>query len=122
MGRRRQRRFGSRSELMIPKDNFQSPGGLVTRSYCATSGLLTSDLCSSVGLAASDLYDADYAPTKTDDSLVSGNFVRVKGNLVQAGPNTPKSSFLTAAESHSARNFEGEWIHKPCRITGIDSE
>ncbi|WP_062514034.1 transglycosylase domain-containing protein [Halobacillus sp. KGW1] len=81
-------------ELMIPKDNFQSPGGLVTRSYCATSGLLTSDLCSSVGLAASDLYDADYAPTKTDDSLVSGNFVRVKGNLVQAGPNTPKEFIL----------------------------
>ncbi|WLR46004.1 transglycosylase domain-containing protein [Halobacillus litoralis] len=78
-----------RPELMIPENDFQSPGGLVTRSYCATSGLLASDLCSSVGLAKSDLYDADYAPTKVDDSLISGDFVRVKDQLVVAGPNTP---------------------------------
>ncbi|MEC3885021.1 transglycosylase domain-containing protein [Halobacillus sp. HZG1] len=78
-----------RPELMVPKNDFQSPGGLVTRSYCATSGLLASDLCSSVGLAKSDLYDADYAPTKVDDSLISGDFVRVKDQLVVAGPNTP---------------------------------
>ncbi|SDN75262.1 transglycosylase domain-containing protein [Halobacillus aidingensis] len=78
-----------RPELMVPENDFQSPGGLVTRSYCATSGLLASDLCSSVGLAKSDLYDADYAPTKVDDSLISGDFVRVKDQLVVAGPNTP---------------------------------
>ncbi|MGR9049049.1 transglycosylase domain-containing protein [Halobacillus faecis] len=78
-----------RPELMVPDSGFQSPGGLVTRSYCATSGLLASDLCSSVGLAKSDLYDADYAPTKVDDSLISGDFVRVKDQLVVAGPNTP---------------------------------
>ncbi|REJ08272.1 transglycosylase domain-containing protein [Halobacillus trueperi] len=78
-----------RPELMVPENDFQSPGGLVTRSYCATSGLLASDLCSSVGLAKSDLYDADYAPTKVDDSLINGDFVRVKDQLVVAGPNTP---------------------------------
>ncbi|UOQ46133.1 penicillin-binding protein [Halobacillus salinarum] len=78
-----------RPELMVPKQNFQSPGGLVRRSYCATSGLLASDLCSKVGLAKSDIYNSKYAPTKVDDSLVSGSFVKVKGNLVAAGPNTP---------------------------------
>ena len=33
-----------RPELMVPDSRFQSPGGLVRRSYCATSGLLASDL------------------------------------------------------------------------------
>lgn len=78
-----------RPELMVPAKDFESPGGLVTRSYCATSGLLASDLCSSVGLAKSDIYDADHAPTKVDDSLINGDFVRVKDQLVEAGPNTP---------------------------------
>ncbi|SFJ11436.1 penicillin-binding protein [Halobacillus dabanensis] len=78
-----------RPGLMVPEKDFESPGGLVTRSYCATSGLLASDLCSSVGLAKSDIYDADYAPTKVDDSLINGDFVRVKDQLVEAGPNTP---------------------------------
>ncbi|WP_281975873.1 transglycosylase domain-containing protein [Halobacillus litoralis] len=83
-----------RPELMVPSDNFESPGGLVTRSYCATSGLLASDLCSSVGLAKSDIYDADYAPSKVDDSLISGDFVRVKDQLVVAGSNTPNEFIL----------------------------
>ncbi|WP_226583790.1 transglycosylase domain-containing protein [Halobacillus litoralis] len=77
-------------ELMIPDKRFESPGGLVTRSYCATSGLLASDLCSSLGLAKQDLYYAKYAPTKVDDSLIGGDFVSVKGKIVQAGPNTPR--------------------------------
>ncbi|WP_083391572.1 transglycosylase domain-containing protein [Halobacillus karajensis] len=82
-----------RPELMIPTSGFQSPGGLVTRSYCATSGLLASNLCSSIGLAKSDIYDANYAPSKVDDSLISGDFVRVKDQLVVAGQNTP-SEFI----------------------------
>ncbi|WP_163526662.1 transglycosylase domain-containing protein [Halobacillus ihumii] len=78
-----------RPELMVPDSGFQRPDGIVSRSYCATSGLLASELCSSVGLAKSDLYIAEYAPTKVDDSLISGNFVRVKDKLVAAGGNTP---------------------------------
>ncbi|MFD2926242.1 transglycosylase domain-containing protein [Halobacillus naozhouensis] len=78
-----------RPELMIPDSGFQRPNGIVSRSYCATSGLLASELCSSVGLAKSDLYIPEYAPTKVDDSLISGNFVRVKDKLVAAGGNTP---------------------------------
>ncbi|TGB04040.1 transglycosylase domain-containing protein [Halobacillus salinus] len=78
-----------RPDLMVPDQGFQSPGGLVRRSYCATSGLLASDLCASMGLAKSDLYNAKYVPTKVDDSLIRGDFVKVNGKLVVAGPNTP---------------------------------
>ncbi|UOQ94149.1 transglycosylase domain-containing protein [Halobacillus shinanisalinarum] len=83
-----------RPELMVPDSGFQRPEGIVSRSYCATSGLLASDLCSSVGLAQSDLYIAEYAPTKADDSLISGEFVRVKDNLVTAGANTPNEFII----------------------------
>ncbi|MBN8236955.1 penicillin-binding protein [Halobacillus kuroshimensis] len=79
-----------RPELMAPSNDFENPGGLVTSSYCATSGMLPSDLCSSAGLVDSDIFDADYAPSKADDSLIGGDFVSVKGKLVIAGPDTPR--------------------------------
>ena len=82
-----------RPEMMVPENEFESPGGLVTRSYCATSGLLASDLCSSVGLAKKDIYDEDYVPSKVDDSLTNGDFVRVNDQLVEAGSKTP-SEFI----------------------------
>ncbi|WP_081988464.1 transglycosylase domain-containing protein, partial [Halobacillus sp. BBL2006] len=76
-------------EVMVPSNSFNRPDGIVSRSYCATSGLLASDLCASVGLAKSDIYNAKYVPSKVDDSLISGDFVKVKDQLVVAGPNTP---------------------------------
>ncbi|WP_347862555.1 penicillin-binding transpeptidase domain-containing protein [Salimicrobium sp. PL1-032A] len=82
-----------RPELMVPDEDFERPSGIVSRSYCATSGLLVSDLCGSVGLAESDIYNEDYVPSERDDSLMNGDFVRVKGNLAIAGANTP-SEFI----------------------------
>ncbi|MYL29194.1 penicillin-binding protein [Halobacillus halophilus] len=79
-----------RPELMAPSNDFENPGGLVTSSYCATSGMLPSDLCSSAGLVDSDIFDADYAPSEVDDSLIGGDFVSVKDQLVIAGPDTPR--------------------------------
>ncbi|SDJ66272.1 transglycosylase domain-containing protein [Salimicrobium halophilum] len=78
-----------RPELMVPDQGFDRPSGIVSRSYCATSGLLVSDLCASVGLAESDIYNANYVPSQRDDSLMNGDFVRVKGDLAIAGPSTP---------------------------------
>ncbi|GGC93935.1 hypothetical protein GCM10007216_25870 [Thalassobacillus devorans] len=78
-------------ELTAPSKSFERPDGIVERTYCATSGLLPSDLCSKAGLVERDIYNADYAPTKKDDSLTSGggDFVKVKDKLVVAGPSTP---------------------------------
>ncbi|WP_051353136.1 transglycosylase domain-containing protein [Thalassobacillus devorans] len=78
-------------DVAVPNRSFQRPEGIVQRSYCATSGLLPSDLCSKAGLVESDIYNAKYAPSKRDDSLITGgNFVNVKGKTVVAGPNTPR--------------------------------
>ncbi|WP_173915825.1 transglycosylase domain-containing protein [Halobacillus sp. Marseille-Q1614] len=78
-----------RPELMAPSASFERPGGIESKSYCATSGLLASDLCSSAGLSRSDLYISKFAPTKKDDSLTSGDFVEIKGDLYPAGSDTP---------------------------------
>ncbi|MFG6116645.1 transglycosylase domain-containing protein [Halobacillus sp. MO56] len=78
-------------EVAVPNKSFQRPEGIVQRSYCATSGLLPSDLCSKAGLVETDIYNAKFAPSKKDDSLINGgNFVRVKDKTVVAGPNTPR--------------------------------
>ncbi|SEQ09907.1 penicillin-binding protein [Virgibacillus subterraneus] len=77
-------------ELVAPKKNFERPGGIVSRSYCAISGMLPSDLCEKAGLVKSDLFNAKYVPTKEDDSLVKGTYVMVDGKAVIAGKNTPK--------------------------------
>ncbi len=77
-------------ELVAPEKNFERPGGIVSRSYCAISGMLPSDLCEKAGLIKSDLFNAKYVPTKEDDSLVEGTYVMVDGKAVLAGENTPK--------------------------------
>ncbi|MGP4108274.1 transglycosylase domain-containing protein [Virgibacillus sp. L01] len=77
-------------ELVAPKKNFQRPGGIVSRSYCAISGMLPSDLCEKAGLVKSDLFNAKYVPTEEDDSLVKGTYVMVDGKAVIAGENTPE--------------------------------
>lgn len=58
-------------ELFAPQEKFQQPDGIVSRSYCATSGMLPSELCEKAGLVSSDIYNANFVPTQTDDSLIS---------------------------------------------------
>ncbi|WP_079708238.1 transglycosylase domain-containing protein [Paraliobacillus ryukyuensis] len=77
-------------ELMAPSKNFNSPGGIVSRSFCKTSGLLATNTCSDFGLVGSDIYNAKYVPTKKDNSLIDGRYVEVNGKAVIAGENTPK--------------------------------
>lgn len=76
-------------ELMIPKESFKRPSGIVRQSYCAASGLLPSELCADMGLVKSDLYYAKYAPTKRDDSLIATNYVEIGGKAYVAGDSTP---------------------------------
>ncbi|MBP1968915.1 penicillin-binding protein [Virgibacillus natechei] len=77
-------------ELMAPENNFERPDGIVERSYCAISGMLPSDLCEEAGLVQTDLFNSEFVPTETDDSLIQGDSsVTVNGNSIQAGSNTP---------------------------------
>ncbi|WP_174614060.1 transglycosylase domain-containing protein [Virgibacillus ihumii] len=78
-----------RPDLVAPQKNFDRPGGIVSRSYCAISGKLPSDLCKQAGLVMTDLFNAKYAPTETGNSLIEGSYVMVNGQAVVAGPNTP---------------------------------
>src|SRR5699024_4994207 len=79
-GRESQRNFGIwakllnaaydvKPEVVAPKEKFQAPGGIVSRSFCAVSGLLPSDGCSKAGLVQTDIFNAKYVPTKVDNSL-----------------------------------------------------
>ena len=75
--------------LIAPKTNFEMPGGIVRKSYCAVSGLLASSVCSKAGLVQSDIYNAKFAPTKVDDNLVDGKFVKIGGRNYLALSSTP---------------------------------
>ncbi|GAB3065408.1 transglycosylase domain-containing protein [Virgibacillus ainsalahensis] len=76
-------------ELVTPSSPFQQPEGIVSRSYCAISGMLPSDLCEQAGLVKTDLFNANFVPTESDDSLIRGNNLIVDGQAVSPGSNTP---------------------------------
>ncbi|NMD70774.1 penicillin-binding protein [Bacillus sp. DNRA2] len=76
-------------DLVDPAETFQMPSGIVSRSFCAASGLLPSDACSRAGLVETDLFNVKYAPTKVDDSLISGKFVEINGKKYLALDSTP---------------------------------
>jgi penicillin-binding protein 1B len=76
-------------DLIDPDAAFQSPEGIVTRSFCGISGLLPSEACSQAGLVKSDLFNAKYVPSKTDDSLLSSRYVMVNGKKYLALDSTP---------------------------------
>ncbi|UAL46553.1 penicillin-binding protein [Sutcliffiella horikoshii] len=80
-------------ELIGPSGQFQMPGGIVRRSYCKLSGLLPSALCQKAGLVGEDIFNAKYAPTKTDDSLTTGKYVRI-GDVAYAPLSSTPSEFV----------------------------
>lgn len=77
-------------EVIGASDTFQRPEGVVSRSFCGISGLAPSKACEAAGLVRSDLFNAKaFLPNKTDDSIISGSYVSVKGKKYLALPNTP---------------------------------
>jgi penicillin-binding protein len=76
-------------ELVAPNAPFQSPGGIVRRSFCAISGKLPSDLCREAGLVKTDLFNAKYVPTEADDSLQKARYVTVGEEKYKALDSTP---------------------------------
>src|SRR5690625_4050825 len=96
-------------DLLVPKENFKRPDGIVERSYCGVSGMLPSELCKKAGLISSDIYNAKHVPTKEDDSLISGgSFVTVDGKSVPAGPKTP-SEFVSG---EGGLSFNPDWLKR----------
>lgn len=79
--------------LIAPKNRFETPGGIVQRSYCALTGELASDLCRQAGLVATDIFNAKYVPTKVDDSLTRGKYVYVKDRAYKV-PSSAPSEFV----------------------------
>ena len=77
-------------ELIDPEGSFQPPDGIVTRSFCGISGLLPSEACSQAGLVKSDLFNAQYVPNKTDDSLLKSRYVLINGEKYLALDSTPE--------------------------------
>ncbi|WP_188206443.1 transglycosylase domain-containing protein [Alkalibacillus aidingensis] len=77
-------------ELMAPEGFHESPGGLVTRSYCEVSGDLPSDACNELGLVSTDLFNIDDVPTDEDESVVSGQYVEIEDEVYEAVEGTPE--------------------------------
>ncbi|WP_156791421.1 transglycosylase domain-containing protein [Bacillus sp. SG-1] len=77
-------------DLIDPEASFTAPKGVVTRSFCGISGLLPSEACSQAGLVKSDLFNAQYVPSKTDDSLLKSRYVMINGKKFLALDSTPE--------------------------------
>lgn len=92
-------------ELMAPSTRFQQPNGLVSRSFSLVSGLQPSEISQSLGLVGSDLFNVNYAPNKSDNSLIEGNYVMVDGKAVIPGDQTP-SEFIQG----DGIIFNPEWL------------
>ncbi len=76
-------------DLIAPKNRFETPDGIVQRSYCALTGQLPSELCHQAGLVATDLFNVKYVPKKVDDSLTSGKYVYVKDRAYKVPASAP---------------------------------
>ncbi|QPC47251.1 transglycosylase domain-containing protein [Mangrovibacillus cuniculi] len=81
--------YEAKPEVVDPNEQFKMPGGIVRRSYCAISGLLPSEACSQAGLVETDIFNAKFAPTKTDDSLINTNYVTIGDKKYIALDSTP---------------------------------
>ncbi|MGJ7920405.1 transglycosylase domain-containing protein [Neobacillus sp. LXY-4] len=93
-------------DLVDPADSFAMPGGIVRRSYCAVSGLLPSNACSRAGLVETDLFNAKFAPSKVDDSLIDGKYVQIGDKKYLALDSTP-SEF-----AHSGVIINPDYVQK----------
>ncbi|SEO84431.1 penicillin-binding protein [Amphibacillus marinus] len=81
-------------ELMAPSGRFAQPGNIVSRSFSLVSGRAPSELARKLGLVGSDIFNAAYAPSGDDNSLIDGSYVMVNGQAVLVGSNTPSEFTL----------------------------
>ncbi|GAA0455998.1 transglycosylase domain-containing protein [Alkalibacillus silvisoli] len=76
-------------EFIATDERFSSPGGIVSRSYCALSGSLPSEMCEELGLVQTDLFNIDHVPSEEDNSMTSGRTVQIDGEAFEAVDETP---------------------------------
>ncbi|PRO65416.1 transglycosylase domain-containing protein [Alkalicoccus urumqiensis] len=92
-------------QFMAPEEGFARPDGIVEQSVCGISGMLPSDLCREAGLVTTDLFNAEYVPTESDDSLERVQYVRVNGSNYEALSSTP-SEFTRSGVSVKEEYFD----------------
>jgi penicillin-binding protein len=81
-------------ELVDPSETLKMPNGIVSRSFCAISGLLPSKACADAGLVRTDLFNEKFAPTKVDNSLVSGGRYVQIGNVKYVALDSTPAEFV----------------------------
>ena len=92
-------------ELFGTKETFQSPKGVVSRSFCAISGLAPSDGCSGGSLVKSDLFIENVmVPKAKDDSLTSGKYTTIDGTRYRALDSTPEE-FVSSGGAGVSQDF-----------------
>ncbi len=95
-------------ELVASKQQFQMPGGIVRRSYCAASGLLPSDACAKAGLVTTDWYNAKFLPTQADNNFADGKYVLIGNKRYEALNSTP-DEFTHSGVAISPKIFEDKY-------------
>lgn len=88
-----------------PNKQFQMPGGIVKRSYCAASGLLSTEACAKAGLVESDWFNAKFLPKNAGDSFTDGRYVHIGDKRYLALESTPEE-FTTSGVMISPKYFE----------------
>ncbi|WP_343033657.1 transglycosylase domain-containing protein [Alkalicoccus luteus] len=76
-------------DLMAPEEDFERPDGIVEETICGITGMLPSDLCEEAGFVTTDLFNEEFVPDETDDSLERVDYVRVNGDTYLALDSTP---------------------------------
>jgi len=81
--------YDKKPAIVAPRSSFKMPGGIVRRSFCAVSGSLPSEACAKAGLVETDLFNVKYLPSKVDNSLGTGKFVKIGDKNYLALDSTP---------------------------------
>lgn len=75
--------------IAAPNKSFKSPGGLVSKSYCAALNL-NAELCKQIGIGGADLYPSNFKMKLSDSTTAEGKFVLIGDKRYAALPNTPE--------------------------------
>ncbi|HSU78810.1 MAG TPA: penicillin-binding transpeptidase domain-containing protein, partial [Candidatus Angelobacter sp.] len=76
--------------LMVPKDQFKMPSGVVRTSFCGLTGGPVTPACKQAGMVSTDLVNVKYRPSKSSDgAFTNGKYVLINGKKFEALPTTP---------------------------------
>ncbi|GAK12953.1 transglycosylase domain-containing protein [Geomicrobium sp. JCM 19039] len=93
-------------DVVLTDSRFEQPEGIVRQSICGVSGLLPSQSCYDAGLVNTDLFNSNYLPSQTDDSLEGARYVTISGQSYLAYEQTP-AEFTDTGFSVNSTFFDG---------------